>query len=136
MINYHYSNETGILLTVTEGSISVDDIINHYNTLLKSEYLTKKLKVLIDCRNTKINCRPSQVENTTKHVKKVLQKFDRLEEAIVVDLPYETAIATLFKNVNSGYSNYHIKIFVTPEAAMNWLNEPILSEYAEDLPSQ
>ena len=50
-----------------------------------------------------------------------LENYDSIEEAILVQKPYETAMAVIFED-GAPTENYKFKIFSTRENALDWLN--------------
>ncbi len=122
MRNYSYNEKSKILELRTIGVIKIDDIISHYAELNDDGSLPRNLKVLIDCRGTQLDIKVNEISLTKDSVKKVLLKFKSIKEAILVDKPFETVVATLFKDYNSDLESYSFRIFCTENAAKNWLS--------------
>lgn len=121
MREYFYNEKLDILETRTKGILRITDILSHYDKLTNIVNLPKCLKVLIDCRGTKFDIKIDEIALSNDSVKKALNKYKNIQEAILVDKPYETVVATLFKNYNADIIEYRFKIFYTEDAARRWL---------------
>ena len=121
MRDYYYNEKLDILETRTLGILRITDIIHHYDKLINIVNLPNCLKVLIDCRGSKLDVKIDEISSTNDAVKKALSKFENIQEAILVDQPYETVVATLFENYNADIIEYRFKVFCTEEAAKHWL---------------
>lgn len=118
---YLYNEMLRILETETQGIIIIDDIISHYTKIMDDSTLPRNLKVLIDCRGTQFDIEVGEISLTKDVVKKALLKYNSIKEAILVDEPYETVVATLFKQYNLSLESHSFSIFCTERAARNWL---------------
>ena len=118
---YSYNKETQVLELRTEGVLKVDDIISHYVHISKDKTLPRKMRVLIDSRGTKMDLKIEDIALTNEAVKQALANFTYLKEAIIVDKPYETVIATMFERFYSKMDSYSFRVFSTDHAARSWL---------------
>ncbi len=121
MRTYYYNKQNNILETKVKGNLSITDIINHYLEISKSEYPTKHLQILIDCREADFEITPIEISYTVNALKRALINYDSIQESILVNKPFETAVATLFRRYNSNTNNYFFKVFCTENAAKSWL---------------
>ena len=121
MNSFQFNIELNVLETKKTGAQTILNIIEHYNEITKNNNLPKILNVIIDCRGASFDIKANEIDYTQEAVNNALNKYERIKEAILVDKPYETAIATLFKNYNSDLKSYSFKIFSTEEAAKKWL---------------
>ena len=122
MIEYLYDNKLEILKTNSKGILRIDDIVSHYYTIAKNNILTENLKILIDCRETKFDVEPDEIILINDAVKKALNKYAYIKEAILIEQPYETVLATIFEK-GIKLDHYNFKIFSTENAALSWLVE-------------
>ncbi len=120
MLTLDYDYEKNILLTMTKGVIGVEDMLKHYNTIIKNDSFPRKLNVLIDCKGTMCTTKPDEIEIFYNKVTTAIQKYKQIREAILVDQPYETAFVILFEKLIQ-VENYEFKIFYSEKVAMNWL---------------
>jgi hypothetical protein len=121
MIDITYNDELGVLCTKTGGKLSIDEILEHYRKIRQNNTYPRDLKVLIDCRSTRLAVKLDDVSRIVEAAKNTIPKYSRLREAILITAPYETVIATLFEQ-NARFKNYHFKLFNSENAALRWLN--------------
>ena len=54
MIIISYNDELGVLQTKTGGDLSIDEILRHYEEIRQNNTYPRDLKVIIDCRSTRL----------------------------------------------------------------------------------
>ncbi|MBC35760.1 MAG: hypothetical protein CL663_06955 [Bacteroidetes bacterium] len=121
MKSYSLNEKDQILVVTATETLNIKDIIDHYLMLSRSQDYPKDFKCLIDCRNATFEMDHTKLNFTTNSVNLALQNFDRINEAILVEKPFETVIANLFEELNGPLENYTFQVFSTEEAALNWL---------------
>ena len=121
MIKFSYNEEVGVLHTTTGGDLSIDEILGHYEEIRKNNAYPRDLKVIIDCRSTRMVVKLDDVSRIVEAAKNTLLKYDSLREAILITKPYETVVATLFEQ-NARFKNYHFRLFNSENSAFRWLN--------------
>ena len=121
MITITFNEELGVLLTKTGGDLSNEEILGHYREIRQNNAYPRDLKVMIDCRSTRLLIKLDDVTRIIDAAKDTIPRYDRLREAILITAPYETAVATLFEQ-NARFKNYHFRLFNSENAAMRWLN--------------
>lgn len=121
MISISYNEELGVLQTRTGGELSVDEILGHYDEIRQNDSYPRDLKVMIDCRSTRLAVKLDDVSRIVEAARSTLPKYDKIREAILITAPYETVVATLFEQ-NARFDNYHFRLFNSEEAALRWLN--------------
>lgn len=121
MREYSFNEESIILETKTSGILKIEDIINHYDEIARDDTLPRNLKVLIDTRGTQFDVKMNEMSLATNTVKNVLQKYNYIKEAILVDKPSTTVVAMLFEINSTGFESYNFQVFSTENAARNWL---------------
>lgn len=117
-----YDEKRMMLKTEYQGVMKIDDIIRHYVKILDDNSLPRDLKVLIDCSSAQFDVNVDEIGLATEVVKKALLKYNSIREAILVDKPHETVIATLFEKYNSALESYSFSVFSTETSARNWLS--------------
>jgi len=122
MINYQFNDKFQIVEVNVSGVITIKDIIDHYYNISKDDSLPNNLKEIIDCRNAQFDIDLKNIDLTYKSVKKALEAYDTIKEAILVDKPFETVVAMLFVRINANSKNYCCRVFSTEDASYNWLN--------------
>ena len=121
MIKISYNDELDVLHTKTGGDLSIEDILGHYQEIMENSTYPRDLKVIIDCRSTRLAVKLDDVSRIVKAAKNTIPKYKRLREAILITAPYETVVATLFEQ-NARFKNYHFRLFNSENAALRWLN--------------
>jgi len=121
MITFTFIHELGILRTTTGGELSISEILGHYQEISQNDTYPRDLKVIIDCRSTRLAVKLDDVSRIIEAAKNTLTKYTRLREAILITAPYETVVATLFEQ-NARFKNYHFRLFNSENAALQWLN--------------
>ena len=121
MITFSYDDELGILHTITGGDLSIDEILGHYQEIRQNNTYPRDLKVIIDCRSTRLAVKLDDVSRLIEAAKNTIPKYTQLREAILVTAPYETVVATLFEQ-NARFKNYNFRLFNSENAALRWLN--------------
>jgi len=121
MIDFSYNEELGVLRTKTGGDLSIDEILGHYQEIRQNNTYPRDLKVIIDCRSTRLAVKLDDVTRIIEAAKNTIPKYRRLREAILISAPYETVVATLFEQ-NARFKNYNFRLFNSENAALRWLN--------------
>ena len=123
MLNYTINKQLKNLEIVAVNTVTVDQIIEHYLSISRDTSLPRNLHTLIDCTNGKlqINLKNNENEKARIALNKAMNAFDSIREAVIVDKPHETFVATLFREFNHDIKNHGFEIFCTPEAALKWL---------------
>ena len=121
MIIISYNDELGVLQTKTGGDLSIDEILRHYEEIRQNNTYPRDLKVIIDCRSTRLAVKLDDVSRIIEAAKNAIPKYTRLREAILITAPYETVVATLFEQ-NARFKNYNFRLFNSENAALRWLN--------------
>ena len=121
MIDISYNDELGVLYTKTGGDLSIEEILGHYNEIRQNDTYPRDLKVMIDCRSTRLAVKLDDVSQIIEAAKNTIPKYKRLREAILITAPYETVVATLFEQ-NARFKNYNFRLFNSENAALRWLN--------------
>lgn len=109
-------------MVIGQEQINIDDIHNHYTHILKDESLSARLRVLIDTRGADFfEGTEQQLNDLRGRIENLMERYEYIQEAIIVEEPYSTAIASLYEYHTSGISGYSFEIFSTDEGAKNWL---------------
>lgn len=121
MIVFSYDDKSGVLRTTTSGELSIEQILEHYREIHQNISYPRDLKVIIDCRSTRLTVKLDDVSHIIQAAKNTMLKYTRLREAILITAPYETVVATLFEQ-NARFNNYQFRLFNAENAALRWLN--------------
>lgn len=123
MIKYTFNQQLEIVELVAQDIVTVDQIIEYYLSISKDKSLPRDLKTLIDCTNGKlqIDLNKYEIEKARFALNKAINVFDSICEAVIVVEPYETVVATLFREFNHDIKNLRFEIFCTEKASLKWL---------------
>ena len=121
MIEHIFNHELNILELHLGETLQIEDILDSYVLMRKSNYLPRDLMILIDCRESIIDLKVSELMLTNDAVRRTLAQYNSLKEAIIVDKPLETALASIFQQNNLDHTFYSCNIFSTRDAAVAWL---------------
>lgn len=121
-IEINFDEKQSILRITSEGTISADMIVKLYEKILNNKKYPRNLKLLINTPVSNFQLKPKQMEDIVNAAKKAYKAYDSIKEALVVDGPYNTMIATLYSERNT-LPNFEVKIFSSKTVALNWLNE-------------
>ncbi len=121
MLQNTYYRKANLIELKAKGDISLHDIMMHYTYLQSISDKHEFLRVLIDTRGSKIGIVPDDLDLVLPVLLKTTQKLSFLKEAIIVDIPQSTVIATIFKDKYSSVNNFIYKVFSTEDAARLWL---------------
>ena len=116
-----FIEETGILSIKARGNIDYWEVIDLYKYIQNDDSLPRKLKILINTTQSKFDFEIKYYEGISKAIEGVIMKYEIIKEAMIVDSPFETAVATMFED-KTIFENYSFKVFSTKEAAQNWLD--------------
>ncbi len=121
MRTYTFNQNTKLLELKVSGTVTIEDLMNHYLVIEGDDVLPRDLKVLIDCRNTVFDMQVREIANSIEKLKNALRKYNSITEAIIVDQPFETAFSTFFSECSKSARSYIFQVFSTEEAARAWL---------------
>jgi len=120
MLEYFYNEEQNFLHLKPKPAVIIDDIAEHYQNLLENNSYPERMNVLIDCVGIELKVNIQKIGLIVDMVVECTKKYELLREGMLVDLPYETAFANLYR-YSTQIENYEFEIFSTREAALNWL---------------
>lgn len=115
-----YQNSSDIIQVKERSEINLTSIRAGFRQIRSDHSLPRRLKVLIDARETCINVHPGNVGEIIDETVDGCTRFQQLKEAIVLSNPRDTAMAMLISTANRCY-NYQLGVFSTLEAALDWL---------------
>ncbi len=121
MVFAKFNPQTAILESKIEGKITVKELMECSISLKKNETYPRFLKILIDSKKGIANFPSNDLSLLAEEYHKVVEKYDSVITAIILDTPKETAFAMLFQSfIKDNTSKF--QLFSTREAAISWLN--------------
>ncbi|HEY9168485.1 MAG TPA: STAS/SEC14 domain-containing protein [Lutibacter sp.] len=116
-----YNHRTAILESKFEGNITIEELIESSLAIKENKSYPRFLKILIDFKKAFANFHSNDLTLLAEEYLKVIEKYDFIIMAIILDTPKETAFAMLFQSlIKDNTSKY--QVFSTREAAISWLN--------------
>ena len=121
MVSAKFNHRTAILESKFEGELTVKELIACSITIKENASYPRFLKELIDSKDAIVNFSSNELSLLAEEHHKVVEKYDYIVTAILLDTPKETAFAMLFQNlIKNNKSKF--QLFSTREAAISWLN--------------
>ncbi len=121
MVSAKFNHRTAILESKFEGELTVKELIACSITIKENASYPRFLKELIDSKDAIVNFSSNELSLLAEEHHKVVEKYDYIVTAILLDTPKETAFAMLFQNlIKNNKSKF--QLFSTREAALSWLN--------------
>lgn len=120
MITCNYNNIKNILEVTYSGQISMSDINKHGEKIMNNKNLPRNLLILTNASVACYDYKNINYFSMMKNMKKHLEPYIFVKNAILHSKPVETAISMVIEN-KIKISNYKQKIFYTEKAALKWL---------------
>lgn len=121
MVSAKYNHRTAILESKFEGELTVKELIECSIVVKENATYPRFLKKLIDSKNAFVNFSSNELSLVAEEHHKIVEKYDYIVTAIILDTPKETAFAMIFQNlIKNNKSKF--QLFSTREAAVRWLN--------------
>lgn len=121
MVSAKYNHRTAILESKFEGKLTVKELLECSITIKENQSYPRFLKKLVDFNKAVANFSSNELTLLAEEHFKIVEKYDYIVTAIILDTPKETAFAMLFQNlIKNNKSKF--QLFSTREAAINWLN--------------
>jgi len=121
MIIQKFNPATGFLETIYSGKVSLTDILKYNSRIRKNRRYPRKLKILSDATAVQFVLTKEDLKIISERVKQMLNDYDAVYDAMILNKPKETAYSMLYKGM-AKIKNYHFQYFSTKEAALEWLN--------------
>ena len=121
-IVYYYNFELQILEVTYDGVISIEDLMEFGNKIMKDKTLPLNLKVLTDATKAVYNFTEDDLTEIAIAFKKNTSHFKSFRGAFIYEEPLGLAYSILFEKKQE-VDNYQHKVFSTKQAALKWLIE-------------
>lgn len=120
MITLKFVKQTGILESIWEGDIYLNQIIEYIESVSTNKDFPRRLKIVSDSRRAKFIIQPVDISKIVDANLKSLANYEMIIDAMIPANPHETAMSVLYMEL-SATEKYFFKIFSTTEAAIEWL---------------
>lgn len=122
MIISEYNNELGILFTKFINVISLKEAVDYQQSLINNKKLPRILRIFTNTTESTFNFPIENLEIIVKGNIKMLEVYDYIFEAVIVNCPKKTSYAYIYQDLLN-ITKFEIEIFSTKKAAMNWLEK-------------
>jgi hypothetical protein len=123
MTTYRVNTESGIVESIFEGVVGIQEIAEHIKKLGSDESLPADLRILTDTRNAVFDFNTKSIDLLIEALKNSNIKHTSIKDAIIQDSPDITAYAFIYGKMISHRQNHQLRIFSTISSAINWLLE-------------
>lgn len=121
MVFAKFNHRTAILESKFEGKLTIKELIESSLAIKENESYPRFLKILIDSKKAIANFSSNDLSLLAEEYHKVVEKYDYIVTAIILDTPKETAFAMIFQSlIKNNKSKF--QLFSTREAAVRWLS--------------
>ena len=123
MISYAFID--GILRVTPTGDIDYKDLVHFLRDFSTLEHLPEDLKVLYDLRQANVNLHLDDISKLSSLAEQLTKNVKTIKTAFVVEDPKATAYTMLYSWLPTTI-RLKRENFSTEDAAVLWLNKPLL----------
>jgi len=121
MVSAKFNHRTATLESKFEGELTLKELIECSITVKENTSYPRFLKKLIDSKKAYVNFSSNELTLLAEEHDKIVEKYDYIVTAIILDTPKETAFAMIFQSlIKNNKSKF--QLFSTREAAVRWLS--------------
>jgi hypothetical protein len=125
MITSSYNREENIIYVKRLDEIGIQDLLTYINRIDQDFQHLGNLYILDDFRNSTSKYEANDFPDLIGEIQKRIFKYNEVRLAIVVDVPFDTALSILYEELSKAIENYNYRTFSTMEAAKSWLKQGI-----------
>jgi hypothetical protein len=122
MVQRIFHEADGILYVNMEGTISLIDMFDGVDFLVKERNLPRELKILESAEKVKVTFDENDISLIVDNFEKSMGSYESIRHAVIHSDPTNTAYTIIASNMIKN-CNYHLMVFSTIEAAKLWLNK-------------
>lgn len=112
----------GVVFRVIKGSVTVDEIIESFSSVLKDDNYRPGMKTLTDMREVVHSATPEDVKRIAGFILEQMSTIGSLKAAVVVSTDVSFGMTQILRAlVDRGSTD--IRVFRDMEEAMSWLQE-------------
>ena len=120
MISLQENKNNGILYGISEGRITVQEMLGAIDYCLNNKGLPRNLLILEDARLAHPEFSPQDLSLIAERQKRLFPLYQSVRHAVIHNTPENTALAMIFDQKHTS-PNYKLYVFSTEEGAMSWL---------------
>jgi len=122
MISLQENKNNGILYGISEGKITVQEMLGAIDYCLNNDELPRNLLILEDARLAHPEFSPEDLSRIAEKQKLLFPMYQSVRHAVIHDTPENTALAMVFEQKFIS-PVYKLKVFSTEEGALIWLKK-------------
>jgi phosphoketolase len=116
-----FNQQSEILETEFTKDVTLEEIINYIISIKENKTYPRLLKVKTNATKANFDFSINALKTIAIENDKLLEKYDFIRHAIIVDNPRTTAISMLYKKLAEKNDKYRFNVFSTDEGASDWL---------------
>ena len=122
MITFTENKNNGILYGISEGRITVQEMLEAIDYCLNNKELPRNLLILEDARLANPEFSPQDLSRIAEKQKKLFPLYQSVRHAVIHNTPENTALVMVFEQKHISPA-YKLKVFSTEEGALIWLKK-------------
>ncbi|MHB1107980.1 MAG: hypothetical protein ACYCZ2_16620 [Lutibacter sp.] len=121
MIISKYNQQTEILETEFTEDVILEEIINYIISIKENKIYPRFLKIKTNATISNFDFSIDDIGTIVIENNKLLEKYDFISDAIIVDNPRATAITMIYQKLAEKNDKYRFNVFSTNKGASEWL---------------
>ena len=120
LINDSFNAETGIVMAVVSGKVTIEEILDWTDTLTPERFPTRSFRGLFDASDVEYSFRPAQLKKFVEAITDFCTYFETVKIATVHTNARGLAFSEVIRS-NISNKNFSQQSFFIREAALKWL---------------
>ena len=122
MVHIEFFEEEGIIQIIREGELTASDMVDFINKIDDKYNHLENLFILDRIGESKSEfTNIDQLQTITDEISERISNYKFVKAAILVEVPFETAMVYMFQQIVNKIPNYRVEVFSTESAAKRWL---------------
>ena len=121
MIISIYNQQTEILETEFTKDVTLEEIVNYIISIKENKTYPRFLKIKTNATISNFAFSIDDIEKIAIETDKLLEKYNLISDAMIVDNPRTTAISMLYQKITGKNVKYRFNVFSTDKGASEWL---------------
>lgn len=122
MITNTFLPDKGILESIWEGDVTLDQIVTYIRETKQNREYPRKLKIITHAHTSNMLLMPDDLRVIVEENIQSLAQYETIIDAFIANEAQTAALSILYEKF-SRMPTYKFKVFSTPEAAMEWLEK-------------
>ena len=120
MITVNFKQDEGILESIWEGEVILEDIVNYIRQTKENTEYPRRLKIITYAHTSTLLLKPDDLRVIVEENILSLAKYESITDAFIANEAQVAALSILYEKF-SRMKTYKFKVFSTAEAALEWL---------------